>query len=347
MDVVVEVRTTLLQTHPRHSYYHTSITEQPELYHFVTRDIRDNGIRTPLLVQAETHVILDGHMRQQIALDLQMETVPVIYRQVDDTLAELSLVDENRKRQRDERNPIRLARQLKLLKKMYGLQNGQHAKSGEENRMTSEELARELGFKSRQFYKYQRLLHLTSEFQRLVSADVLGIKAAVAISYLSRDDQHVLYQFAMASGSPKNALSEVVVTEWITEYRKSKASPGADKKFQVDSRMMDAVDRTLDGVDQQYSSDQVVGTDKLLRQSILVMAEALPADAGSNFERAVVERNALKHIRALQRFEQRLMALMLPDSNPDPLLLNEIAGILERSKKKLDEVQAILNQESR
>ncbi len=53
------------------------------------------------------------------------------------------------------------------------------------------------------------------------------------------------------------------------------------------------------------------------------------------------------HSRIFISEVSRLELLSYQGLTDDPLLLNEIAGILERSKKKLDEAQAIVNQESR
>ena len=146
----------------------------------------------------------------------------------------------------------------------------------------------------------------------------------------------------MSSGTPKNALSETIVTEWIAEYKKTKESANASQ-FTRNDREIDSLDRALDNIDQQYDSEHVVGTDKLLRHSILTMASALSEETGPNFEKAVIERHAQKHIRVLQRVEQRLMAMMIPDTNPDPLLLEEIETILTRLKMKLDEVKTLMD----
>lgn len=342
---IVQVNTILLQSHPKHSFFHSHFSSQPELYEFIKRDVEEHGIQSPLLVQVGTNVIMDGHMRHSIALDLKIETVPVVYRDVDEERAELALVEENRKRQQGERDPIRLARQVAVLKKEYGLRNGEHRSEGESGKLVMADLANELGFKARQLYKYLRLMHLVYDFQRLVSTGLLGIKAAVSISYLPFEDQQVLYQVAMSSGTPKNALSETIVTEWIAEYRKNQESLDANK-FTRNDRMIDSIDRALDHIDQQYDIEQVVGTDKLLRHSILTMASALSEETGSNFEKAVIERNVQKQIRTLKRLEQRLMAMMIPEANPDPLLLREIERILTRLKQKLDEVRSVLNDNS-
>ena len=79
-----------------------------ELHEYVKEDIEKNGIVTPSWVQAKTHVIMDGHMRYQIAL-----------------------VNENRKRQSQERASIRIARQIALLKDAKVLPNGYHSQNSE------------------------------------------------------------------------------------------------------------------------------------------------------------------------------------------------------------------------
>lgn len=341
MTEITNMETTLLHAHPKHNFYHTSITEQQELYDYVKQDIQENGIQTPLLVQNRTHLIIDGHMRQQIAMDLQMDEVPVMLMDVSDRDAEVALVNENRKRRALERDPIRIARQVLLLKEVYGLKNGQHGK--QTDRLTMQELAKGLGFKPRQLYKYLRLNRLTQEFQRLVSIEILGLKSAVEISYLAHEDQQHFYALITRTGAPKIALAQSIVSAWITEYRANKKEIASGPHFKADPVSVNQVDAVMDAIDQQYDAEEVVGTDKLLRQSITALAESLTEESGMHFVQAVADRNAQKHLRSLKRVESRLMAILLPDAIPDSAVLDEMSRVLTRVATKLEEVRTVLN----
>lgn len=48
---------------------------------------------------------------------------------------------------------------------------------------------------------------------------------------------------------------------------------------------------TTDAINRRYDAQDVVGTDKLLRQSIVMLAEALPYESAARFERAAAEKN--------------------------------------------------------
>lgn len=331
----------LLKRHPRHGHYHTSFAEMPELYGYIKEDILTNGIVTPLLVQAKTNVIMDGHMRYEIALDLNMAEVPVRLSNAGDEEAELALVDENRKRQSQERDPIRIARQIALLKDAKGLSNGRHSNS---DKLTMDEMAKELGLKSRQLYKYLRLIRLTPEFQRFVSMGLLGIKSAVDISYLPWEDQKYFYELVTRTGAPKIALGKNIVSEWIAEYRENKRREIGTTFFKEDQAIVNQLDVTTDAIDRRYDAEDVVGTDKLLRQSIVMLAEALPDESGARFERAVAEKNLQKHLISLKRMEAGVMGIVLPDSVSESELLDEMTEVLNRIMYKLQEVQKVLKE---
>lgn len=334
------VQTKLLQPHPKHRYYHTSIAEIPGLYERVKQDIAQNGMLTPLLVRSGTHVIVDGHMRQQIAFDLAMETVPVILSDMGDDEAEFALVNENRKRQSKETDPIRVARQMAIIKERFGLKNGHHANQDEDQ--TMEDLARDYDLSVRQVYKYLRLIRLSTDFQRLVSSKMLGIKSAVRIAGLPPNAQAKFFQIAVSTGSTKTALAESLVSEWIEEYWATRKQRRTEPNFSEDQAMLNRVDAVTDAIDRKYEVDEVLGTDRLLRQSIVKMAESLPAESGARFQKAVADRNTQRHLRAIKRLESRLMAVLLPDATPEPKVLDEMSRALVRVTTKLEEVRSAL-----
>lgn len=334
------MKTKLLQPHPKHRYYHTSIAETPGLYERVRKDIAENGMLTPLLIQSQTCIIVDGHMRQQIAFDLRMESVPVILADMDDEEAEFALVKENRKRQSKETDRIRVARQMAIIKERFGLRNGQHKKEDEDQAM--EELAKDFDLSVRQAYTHLRLLRLSGDFQRLVTVKLLGLKSADRIAGLPMDAQAELFQVAAASGSMKTALKESLVKEWIKEYWATRNQRSTEPQFIEDQTSLDRVDVVADAIDRQYEVEEVVGTDKLFRQLIVKMAESLPAESGARFQKAVTEQNTQKHLRAIKRLESRLMAVLLPDGVPESEVLDEMARALTRVKTKLAEVRSTL-----
>lgn len=330
----------LLKPHPKHGHYHSSIAGMRGVYERVRKDIEENGMLTPLLVQSQTYVIVDGHMRQQIAFDLGMESVPVILAEMSDDEAEFALVNENRKRQSKETDPIRVARQMAIIKERFGLKNGQHVKEDEDQ--TMEELARDYDLSMRQVYKYLRLIRLSTDFQRLVTIKMLGIKSAVRIAGLPMNAQAEFFQVVAATGSAKTALTESLVSEWIEQYWETRKQKRTEPNFSEDQITLDRVDSVTDAIDRQYEVEEVAVMDKLLRQSIVKMAESLPAEAGARFQKAVADRNTQKHLRAIKRLESRLMAVLLPDATPEPEVLDEMSRALVRVTTKLEEVRSAL-----
>jgi ParB-like chromosome segregation protein Spo0J len=100
---------------------------QGEAYEFLKNDIQENGIRTPLEVTKEK-VILCGHERHRIALELGLEKVPVIFFSSAEVISQkIRCIKDNLARKAvDWRTRIRCYGELRDL---YGLKERQNPKN--------------------------------------------------------------------------------------------------------------------------------------------------------------------------------------------------------------------------
>jgi site-specific DNA-methyltransferase (adenine-specific) len=60
------------------------IYQMPENYESIKENIRRMGILTPLIVNTESKVIISGNLRHQIAIELSIDEVPVIFEKIKD-----------------------------------------------------------------------------------------------------------------------------------------------------------------------------------------------------------------------------------------------------------------------
>jgi DNA modification methylase len=72
--------------------------ETPENYDSIKLNIEDQGIIEPLLVNKETMEVISGNIRLQIALELNIKEVPVIFEKVDNDQMDIKSISTNQNR---------------------------------------------------------------------------------------------------------------------------------------------------------------------------------------------------------------------------------------------------------
>ncbi|MHB1681551.1 MAG: ParB/RepB/Spo0J family partition protein [Bacilli bacterium] len=197
-----------LKQHPRYTLYNQAPEEGTpsdtpsrqevgasaweSTYKRVKADIeRYGGIREPLRVQSGTQVILCGHKRCRIAIELGFEMVPVIYEALDDDAAVDLMVSDNFSRAYEERSPIRRARIYQKAKEMYGFPHGgnRRASYNDGNWKKISEIAMMCGTKQARFMDHLRLLKLIVSMQQLVDQEVISVRGGSILAGLPRDAQ--------------------------------------------------------------------------------------------------------------------------------------------------------------
>lgn len=98
-------------------------------YLMIRDSIIANGIKNPVIVQQSTRMILGGHTRRDIAIELGIQ-VPVTWVDVDDDEALYLLLEDNLDHAKDEKDIMKIAWQCKELKRLEGRMAGRPKKSG-------------------------------------------------------------------------------------------------------------------------------------------------------------------------------------------------------------------------
>ena len=193
------------------------------------KSIGKEGVLVPLLVRKNPHgdgyEIIAGHRRKEAALWAGFMEVPIIIRELDDDQSVIAMVDSNLQREKilpsekafaykmrleamkhqgraeaDTSDPLEpkcktelvnvseLEAELQKLGKVKIQKKG-----GAEGKRSNEQLASMVGESVTQIKRYIRLTHLIPKILDMVDKEILAIRSAVEISFLSEEEQYELH----------------------------------------------------------------------------------------------------------------------------------------------------------
>jgi len=178
----------------------------------LANSIREQGILQPLVVRPldDHYEIIAGERRWRAASLLELETVPVIIRDVDDvTTLELALVENL---QREDLNPIESALGYEQLLDRFEL--------------TQEEVAARVGKSRAAVANALRLLKLAPEVRAHVRDGRLSVGHAKVILALTSDEEQKL----AANKAIRDGLSVRQIEELVDAMRNRRGSSGGSGK---------------------------------------------------------------------------------------------------------------------
>jgi len=132
-------------------------------YKLIKESIQTDGITDPMKVQSGTNVIIGGHTRCRIALELQLMSVPDRYYDVVDETAKYIMVMDNHTCIGDEKALMKLAWTFRVVVDSVGIPHGgdrrsktDEEESGETNgkRKTQQHIADSFGINKRHFQRH-------------------------------------------------------------------------------------------------------------------------------------------------------------------------------------------------
>lgn len=163
-------------------------------------NIKDNGIRQPLLVRKRSegvYEILAGHNRKAGAALAGLQTAPCIVRDVDDDQADLDMAETNLY-QRDELLPLEKGWGYRVALEAMNRQGRRSDLTSSHNgtKLTSGELlAKTLDTGKGTIYRYIRLTYLIECYQNMVDDGEIPVVVGEQISHLTEVTQNSLLQF--------------------------------------------------------------------------------------------------------------------------------------------------------
>ena len=186
-----------------------------ELMGQTVESIKQIGVVSPLIVRPDPEggfEILSGHRRLHAAQLTGLETVPVIVKEMDDDAAIIFMVDSNL--QRENILPSERAFSYKMKLEAMKHQAGRPSKENDSQlgnnfgKLSSEEMAEELGTSKNQIFRYIRLTNLIPEILDMVDEKKIAFNPAVELSYLKPSEQKEFLEamdYAQASPSLSQA----------------------------------------------------------------------------------------------------------------------------------------------
>jgi ParB family chromosome partitioning protein len=169
------------------------------------------GVLAPLIARPRPeggYEIISGHRRQHAAELAGLDTLPVIVREMTDDAAVILMVDSNLQRENILPSERAFAYKMKLdaMKHQAGrpVQENYSQLGNNFGKLSSEEMAEELGTSKNQIFRFIRLTNLIPELFDLVDEKKISFNPAVELSYLDEAQQR---DFLQATDETQNAPS--------------------------------------------------------------------------------------------------------------------------------------------
>ena len=169
------------------------------------------GVLAPLIARPRPeggYEIISGHRRQHAAELAGLDTLPVIVREMTDDAAVILMVDSNLQRENILPSERAFAYKMKLeaMKHQAGrpVQENYSQLGNNFGKLSSEEMAEELGTSKNQIFRFIRLTNLIPELLDLVDEKKISFNPAVELSYLDEAQQR---DFLQAMDETQNAPS--------------------------------------------------------------------------------------------------------------------------------------------
>ena len=194
-EEVVKIKVSDIKDFPKHPFKINNDLNYEEL----KDSILDNGVLVPAIVRKQEdgkYEMISGHRRKKICEENGISEIPCIVKDISDDEAIIMMVDSNL--QRDKILPSEKAQAYKMKLDALNHQGKSLSPLG-----TKSSSVNEIDDSKSQIYRYVRLTYLIPELMQLVDDTVLkdkratltmGIRPAVELSYLSKNEQEMVYE---------------------------------------------------------------------------------------------------------------------------------------------------------
>ena len=207
--------------------------------------VEQYGVLSPLIARPRPeggYEIISGHRRQHAAQLAGLDTLPVIVREMTDDVAVILMVDSNLQRENILPSERAFAYKMKLeaMKHQAGrpVQENYSQLGNNFGKLSSEEMAEELGTSKNQIFRFIRLTNLIPELLDLVDEKKISFNPAVELSYLDEAQQR---DFLQTMDETQNAPSlsqaqrmKKLAQEGKLTYEAAFAIMGEAKKDELD-----------------------------------------------------------------------------------------------------------------
>lgn len=159
--------------------------------------VKKYGILVPAIARPRDeggYELVAGHRRKRACELAELDTMPVIVRNLDDDEAIIIMVDSNLQRENILPSERAFAYKMKLsaMKRQAGRplkENGSQVGNNLLGKKSSELLADQVGESKNQIYRYIRLTELIPEILSMVDEKKIAFNPAVELSFLKKEEQ--------------------------------------------------------------------------------------------------------------------------------------------------------------
>jgi len=96
--------------------------DKPQNYEEIKRNIKEHGIIEPLLVNKKTNVLISGNLRLQIAIELGLKEVPVIFQEIERKEMDIKSISTNQQRIKSH---LEILKEIEFFEEHYKIKKGQ------------------------------------------------------------------------------------------------------------------------------------------------------------------------------------------------------------------------------
>jgi len=229
------IKIELLKEHPHNKEFFDDIGG--ERWQEFVESIRTSGIIVPLIV-TQDYIVISGNQRLKAAKELGLQEIPCEIRTYEDrdglTKEDWMLKDliETNLRQRGigNLNPMKLARCVVELERIYGIRKGNNQYLGGGSALSAqaspnisqklqEEIIENTGLSRRRYFEIKKLNELIPELQKLVEEGKLTTKVGEQLAYLEPEQQKELFNVLGESIAELKRNEVQEIKKQLEEYK--------------------------------------------------------------------------------------------------------------------------------
>lgn len=197
------------------------IYQTPENYDNIKQNIEREGIIEPLIVNEKTHEIISGNLRYQVAMELGITIVPVLYKDIDQEEMDVKSISTNQQRKK---SFSEILKELKFFEEHYQIKRGQRTDLNPELKKIKEE--RDKFIKAVPRDTREKLKAIDKLANDLHGVDLKEYKKMLASLDNHKTTLNGLYQSLVDKTRRKHNESIIpkkyeIKSNWTTIYQKS------------------------------------------------------------------------------------------------------------------------------
>ncbi|HPF82578.1 MAG TPA: ParB/RepB/Spo0J family partition protein [Bacilli bacterium] len=198
MNNLIEIKISDIDSFQNHPF----LLNNDESFMELANSIKENGLLNPIIVRPKNngrYEIISGHRRKKAMELIGLDTINAYIKDFNDDEATICMVDSNIYREKVLPSEKAFAYKMKMdAMKHQGKLTSDH----EGPKLTSEKVGKKFGDSSTNVKRYIRLTYLIPELLELVDNTIkydkrtfltMGLKPAVELSYLNKDEQNLVY----------------------------------------------------------------------------------------------------------------------------------------------------------